>query len=225
MFERLSLPIGIEMHTLGHLLTSLLLVVLVFSSDASFAVDTAKSANSDAIAERERLIKAIQKGGFVLLMRHSATEPGTGDPLDFKLGDCSTQRNLSAKGRDDAQKIGQALRKLNAPIGRVLNSPWCRARDTAQLAFGKSEDYEPLSSIFNDRIKVSDQSDVVKRRMGMHQKNTGKKDNLVMVTHNVNITALVNVFTEQSEIVVVKPDGCCGTRVYGTLKLSDLVRD
>jgi phosphohistidine phosphatase SixA len=210
--NRISIPPFIR------LLISLALVLV----GLLFSVCYASSALSDAASERERLIHAIQKGGFVLLMRHSATEPGTGDPPDFKLGDCATQRNLSPKGREDAKRLGESLKKLSVPIGRVLNSPWCRTRDTARLAFGKSEDYEPLSSTFNDRVHTRDQTEVVKRRMGMHN---GKKDNLVMVTHNVNISALANVFTEQSEIVVVKPDGCCGIRVYGTLKLSDLVRD
>ncbi|MEN9293955.1 MAG: hypothetical protein RIT31_720, partial [Actinomycetota bacterium] len=70
--------------------------------------------------------------GYVLLMRH-ALAPGVGDPENFKLGDCSTQRNLSAEGREDAREIGEWLKRRDIPILRVESSRWCRARETAEL--------------------------------------------------------------------------------------------
>src|SRR5436190_10548946 len=88
----------------------------------------------------------LRKGGLVILMRHAATEPGLGDPAGFRIGDCSTQRNLSEAGRADARRIGERFRAERVPITRVYTSPWCRCRETALLAFGRAEDWEPLSS-------------------------------------------------------------------------------
>ena len=77
-------------------------------------------------------IQGTNPKGYVLLMRH-ALAPGVGDPENFRLGDCSTQRNLSDEGRQDAQEIGQWLERREVKILRVESSRWCRAKETAQL--------------------------------------------------------------------------------------------
>ena len=66
----------------------------------------------------------LKKGGYVLLMRHAATEPGTGDPPQFKPGQCNTQRNLSAAGREQAAKTGQRFRDAGINLSAVLSSSW-----------------------------------------------------------------------------------------------------
>jgi broad specificity phosphatase PhoE len=76
------------------------------------------------------------------------TDPGAGDPPGMRLDDCATQRNLSAEGRAHARRIGEAFRKMQIPVGRVLSSPWCRCVETAKLAFGGAEVSEPLSNLF-----------------------------------------------------------------------------
>jgi phosphohistidine phosphatase SixA len=170
-----------------------------------------------ARADERELWAQLRRGGLVLLMRHASTD-GTGDPAAFSLEDCSTQRNLSGRGRDEAVRIGERIRAEKVRIARVYTSPWCRCRETATLAFGKSEDWEPLSSFFDYPDREAAYSQSVKKRIAGYaaRKPAG---NVVMVTHNVNIAALTRLSVAPGSIVVVRPDGCCGLRVAGELRL------
>jgi broad specificity phosphatase PhoE len=159
----------------------------------------------------------MRRGGLVLLMRHANTD-GAGDDPGFTLDDCSTQRNLSEKGREEARRIGERLRAGKVPIARVYTSPWCRCRDTATLAFGKAEDWEPLSSFFDFPHREAYYSERVRKRIASYG-NAKPRGNIVMVSHNVNIGALARLSVQPGDIVVVKPEGCCGMRVLGALQL------
>jgi hypothetical protein len=90
----------------------------------------------------------LREGGNVVLMRHARTEPGVGDPPDFRLGECATQRNLSAEGREQARRIGEAFQREAIRLDEVRNSAWCRCVDTAQLAFGRQVVWPPINSFF-----------------------------------------------------------------------------
>lgn len=87
----------------------------------------------------------LRRGGVVLAMRH-ALAPGTFDPPGFRIGDCSTQRNLSDTGREQARRIGQWFATRSLQPARVRSSPWCRCVDSAQLAFGAAEVWPALGS-------------------------------------------------------------------------------
>lgn len=157
-----------------------------------------------AAAPDTELWQRLQGGGHVLLMRHAATTPGIGDPPGFRLDVCSTQRNLSEQGRRDAAVIGTAFRTRGIPLGPVWSSRWCRCLDTARLAFGRVEQAPMIDSIFRDdeaasRAKVRE---TLARIASWRQQ--GTKDNLVLVTHDVNIRALVDEFVAQGEIVVAR---------------------
>lgn len=164
------------------------------------------------------LWQRLQGGGHVLLIRHAATDPGIGDPPGFRLADCATQRNLSDQGRQDARAIGAALRRRGVPVGPVLSSRWCRCIDTARLAFGRVEAAPMLDSIFRDgqaegRAKV--------RQVLVMAAAYADKPNLVLVTHDVNIRALVNEYASQGEIVVARPQQG-RLEVVGRLQPQDL---
>ena len=88
---------------------------------------------------------ALRSGGVVLAMRH-AFAPGTFDPPGFRLGECGTQRNLDDTGRAQARLIGGWFETRALKPARVRSSPWCRCMDTATLAFGKAEPWDPLGS-------------------------------------------------------------------------------
>lgn len=159
---------------------------------------------------------ALKEGGYVVLIRHAITDPGIGDPDNFKLGDCSTQRNLSAQGRADAKRIGEAFRRQGIPVSEVLSSRWCRCIDTAQLAFGKVTPSPMLDSIFTERGKAAEErtrsvADAIARMP--------PDRNLVMVTHQVNIQALAGVSVAAGEVVVAKPGRPSGLAVVGRLRL------
>src|SRR3954447_24416768 len=102
-----------------------------------------------ATPDDRSLAQQLRKGGLVLLMRHASTEGGAGDPPGFDLEDCSTQRNLSEAGRAESRDAGERLRKMGVAIAQVYTSPWCRCRETAQIAFGRAEDWAPLGSFFD----------------------------------------------------------------------------
>ena len=160
----------------------------------------------------------LRSGGMVLLMRHASTEGSPGDPPGYRLDDCATQRNLSEAGRREAARAGEHLRRIGAPIERVYTSPWCRCRETARIAFGQAEDWEPLGSFF-DRPQLEAEATGHVRTRILGYTITRPHGNVVMVTHDANIAALTKLSVAPAEIVVVQPDGCCGVRVAGRLAL------
>lgn len=93
--------------------------------------------SSLAQASLAELINALQAGGKIVYLRHAATDHSMKDMERQDLQDCSRQRNLSAKGRQQAEDIGKAIKALKIPVGEVTSSPYCRCKDTAQLALGK----------------------------------------------------------------------------------------
>jgi broad specificity phosphatase PhoE len=159
-----------------------------------------------AAASAEDLWQRLQGGKHVLLVRHAATEPGIGDPPGFALGDCATQRNLSAPGRADAQALGAAVRLHGVPVARVLSSRWCRCQDTARIAFGKVEPAPMLDSMMNDDDNVRSRKLAELRQAVQAWQGPG---NLVLVTHDVNIRALTGDKLAQGEMLVAtrRPDG------------------
>jgi len=163
----------------------------------------------------EALWSALRNGGYVLLMRHAATEPGIGDPPQFKPGDCKTQRNLSAAGREQAANTGQRLKDADISISTVLSSSWCRCLDTATIAFGSATPDPALDSFFGDRIAQSEQQTAAVRARIQSFRGPG---NLVMVTHQVNITALTGEFPGEGEIFVV------WTSSQGSLQLTGRIK-
>ena len=168
--------------------------------------------------DEAQLWQQLRRGGNVILIRHASTMPGLGDPQGFRLDDCATQRNLSDAGREEARRVGERLRAERVPIGSVYTSPWCRCRETAAIAFGKGEDWAPLSSVFDMPDKDAEFTERVKKRIGTYS-SRAMKGNVVMVTHNVNIASLTKLSVAPGEMVVVRPDGCCGLRVVGRLLL------
>ena len=153
----------------------------------------------------------LREGHLVLLMRHGATEAGLGDPAGYRLDDCRTQRNLSDAGRTEARHVGERLRDARVPIAKVYTSPWCRCRETAQLAFGTAEDWEPLSSFFDFPEREAEYTRAVLKRIAGYVRHPAG-GNVVMVTHNVNIAALTRHSVGPATLVPVRPDGCCSAR-------------
>jgi phosphohistidine phosphatase SixA len=158
---------------------------------------------------------AARADGTHLLMRH-ARAPGTGDPAGFRLGDCATQRNLDDQGRAQARRIGEAIRAAGVRVDLVLSSAWCRATDTAALlGLGPVVPEPSLNSFFADRSDADRSTADLAGRLGAL---AGRK--AVLVTHQVNITALTGVYPAAGEIlaVAVRPDGA-GVELRGRLAL------
>lgn len=171
-----------------------------------------------AAADEAAAWAALKAGGHVALMRHASTEAGLGDPPGYRLPDCATQRNLSAQGREEAKRIGERLRAEGVAVDRVFSSPWCRCLETARLAFGKADELPALGSFFDDRSQEAERTERLRRRIGNYS--TRKpKGTVFLVTHHVNIQALTHEAVGAGEIVVVRPDGCCGLKVVGRIAI------
>ncbi len=152
--------------------------------------------------EVDRLLLA--QAGRTVLIRH-ATAPGTGDPAGFVLDDCATQRNLSEAGRAQARRIGERFAAWGVAVDAVLSGRWCRSLETARIAFGaeRVEPFAPLDSFFGDRSAEPGQTAATKARIAGFDGDGV----LVMVTHQVNITALTGIVPAQGEAIVVEPSG------------------
>jgi len=164
-------------------------------------------------AADEALWQLMRGGGQVVFMRHAVTTPGVGDPAGFHLDDCATQRNLTDTGRDDARRVGAAFRTRGIPVGRVLSSPWCRCLETAQLAFGRSETWTPLSNLFDNRASEAEQMRELSEIAGRRPSG----GNVVLVTHGSVVLPLTGIQPAPAELVVLTPDGSGRFRVAGRL--------
>lgn len=152
--------------------------------------------------------------GLVVAMRH-AIAPGTGDPANFKLGECSTQRNLSEQGRTQAKQIGAEFRNRNIKIARILSSQWCRCLETAKLMnLGKVELFPAVNSFFSDSSKAARQTAIV-RKLIVDNRNT--KGAIIIVTHQVNITAITDIVPQSGEAVILKADRQGKVQIVGRI--------
>ena len=129
----------------------------------------------------DKIINQLKSGGNIIFIRH-AIAPGNGDPDNFDLKDCSTQRNLSKNGIEQSKKIGEFFKDNKIKVEKVLSSEWCRCKDTAKFAFKNFE-------VFIKNLKK-----YVKEWKG--------EDNLVLITHYVVILAVLDKGTSSGEILI-----------------------
>jgi len=173
---------------------------------------TAQSSLANGLLIWDKLQGSAPKG-YVLLMRHSYA-PGVGDPDNFKLNDCSTQRNLSDVGRQDAKDVGEWLQRREIKIFRVETSRWCRAKETAQLlGLGKVRLNKNLDSLFEEADALNHpQTAAVRKQIQNHRNKTGL---LVLVGHYVNIAALTGVGVASGEGILIKANALGEFKVFG----------
>ena len=166
------------------------------------------------LAADDELWAALARGGHVALMRH-AEAPGTGDPPNFRLNDCATQRNLSEEGRRFSRDLGAQFRRRGVGVARVLSSQWCRCLETARLMdlgpVGTAP--EALNSFFENPSERERSTAALRRLLAA----LPRDGTALLVTHQVNITALTGVFPQSGEIVVLRLDPAGGYAVAGRL--------
>ena len=153
--------------------------------------------------EIRALAGLLRAGGCAVLFRHAATEAGIGDPPNFRLGDCSTQRLLSDAGRAQSRRIGQRFKAQALQARSVQSSAWCRCRDTATLAFGEHTVWPALNSTFDDSSGQPAQTRLLRQRLldipaGQFE---------TWVTHQVNISALTGEWAAIGEAFIVASNG------------------
>lgn len=157
---------------------------------------------SGAAPASEQLWSLLRGGGQVVLVRHTQTDPGVGDPPEFRLDDCATQRNLNEQGRGDAVRLGVAIRDRKVPVAQVLASPWCRTIDTARLAFGRAPRTSAALANLHGRAWSEDAQVAELRKLVQAPPRGG---NLFLVTHGSTIYALAGITVGMGEMVVLTP--------------------
>ena len=168
-------------------------LLLLFAFVAAFGLPPAPTAADQRFAR-------LSEPGIVAIMRH-ALAPGSGDSASFTLDDCATQRNLDARGRDQAQEIGKAIRAAGVTIDRVLTSQWCRCRDTAELlGLGPVEDLPALNSFFRNPARADPQTADLRQFL----LSLPPGETVILVTHYVNIRALTGRGVASGEVVLLK---------------------
>ncbi len=168
-------------------------LLILFAFIAAFGLPPAPTAADQRFAR-------LTEPGIVAVMRH-ALAPGSGDTASFALDDCATQRNLDARGREQARAIGVAIQAAGATVDRVLTSQWCRCRDTAELlGLGPVEELRVLNSFFRNPARAEPQTaDLRRYLLGLPPGET-----IILVTHYVNIRALTGRPVASGEVVLLK---------------------
>ena len=147
----------------------------------------------------ENLVDQLKDGGKLIFIRH-AYAPGNGDPNNFNLNDCSTQRNLSEDGRKQAKQIGEYFRKNKIKIEKVLSSEWCRCKETAKIAFKNFSTNNFLNSFYSTKYEKN--KDKQLKAINDYIKKFKSNKNLVLVTHYVVISEILNYYPSSGEIVI-----------------------
>ena len=148
----------------------------------------------------ENLIKKLKKGGNIIFIRH-ALAPGSGDPENFNIKNCSTQRNLNTEGIEQSKKMGLFFQQNNIPIDKVLSSEWCRCKDTAKFAFKDYETFNALNSFFSSKFEKNKEKQM--KDLNKFLNNWESNKNLILITHYVVILESLNKTVSSGEIVVV----------------------
>lgn len=181
------------------------------SGICAFAGATSASPEADPALGGE-----LRRGGLVLVFRHAATDFSKPDHDPVDLSDCRTQRNLSAQGRAEARAIVRAVRRLSLRIGRVLTSPFCRTKQTAQLAFGRGTVNRALLNTVNSVHDSSWRSQIrdARRLLGTRPA-PGRLT--VLVTHGSVVGDMTGLTLEEGEALVFRPRGSSRFRLVGRI--------
>ena len=164
---------------------------------------TALAQGAPAAVQRVTVKDAAQQlagGGWILMMRHEQTVPGVGDPPNFSLDDCATQRNLSDAGRARARRAGEAMRAAGLVPAVVRAGRWCRVRETAELAFGRFETWTALDSFFGQPERAG----AHRERVIDFARSYTSSGHAMLVTHQVNITGALEVYPEMGEVIAAR---------------------
>ena len=147
----------------------------------------------------DEILHFLKEGKKIIFIRH-AIAPGNGDPDNFNINDCTTQRNLSKNGIIQSKNIGLFFEKNEIKIDKVLSSEWCRCKDTAKIAFKQFETFDGLNSFYDE--KFASNEDIQITNLKKYIKNWKGNQNLILVTHFVVISSVLNVSTSSGEMII-----------------------
>ena len=147
----------------------------------------------------DRILNSLKEGKKLIFIRH-AIAPGNGDPNNFNIKDCSTQRNLNKNGIKQSKKIGLFFKKNKIKIDKILSSEWCRCIDTAKYAFENFDTFDALNSFYDEKFAANETRQI--NDLKKYIKNWDSDKNLVFVTHYVVISSILNTGSSSGEIII-----------------------
>ena len=168
----------------------------------------------NVLAGEQEIWRALSSKGNIALIRHTIA-PGVGDPPEFSINDCETQRNLSKEGRLQAKRLGERFRKNGIETAKIFSSQWCRCLETASLLkLGKVDELPILNSFYRRYERENEQTKGLERWIVRQKINQP----IVLITHQVNITALTGIFPAEGELVAIKVAENGKIQVRGTIE-------
>lgn len=199
-------------------------LVLSSSIPALAADNPASSATTNVIVPGwnavPTLVSRLRRGGLVVYFRHAVTDVTQVDQRPVEFFNCGKQRNLSAEGRSQSRAIGEAFRSLGLPVGQVLSSPFCRALDTARLAFGRAESSEKLSFAMGAATHVKENAAEALRQLLSVPPASGT--NRIIVSHTANLKDAAGIWPATEGIAIVfEPRGAEGFRAIAQVLPAD----
>ena len=160
------------------------------------------------------LLQALRGGGLILYFRHTSTDFGQNDDAMNGYEDCARQRNLTDRGRDEARRIGDAIKRLDIPIGDVLASPFCRTRETAQLIFGRAT-VAPAVRGGPARPETNDRYAELRKLLSTPPRSG---TNLAIASHGNPFHAVTDTqYLSEGEAAVIRPLGALGFRIVARI--------
>lgn len=170
-----------------------------------------------AFADDENVWAALKQGGKIILLRHTHVDMREGIGR-LAPENCAAEVNLSASGTEQAKRIGEAFRARGIEIGEILSSPYCRCIDTGRLAFGRATAVQylmPPGVVSDSQAKLN--NEIVLQEILKHRDSS----NLVMITHDLNISNIVLEPTiKMGEFFVLQPNGT-DFDVIGNIRMGD----
>ena len=160
----------------------------------------------------QNLINELKQEGKLIFIRH-AYAPGGGDPINFDISNCNTQRNLNDSGRIQADKIGSLFRDNNISIHKVYSSEWCRCKETALIAFNEFETKNFLNSFYSSKFSKNKIKQI--KELKKYIEESQNEGNLVLITHYVVISEVLGYVPTSGEIIISNKD----FKIIGNIKI------
>lgn len=196
-------------------LTVVFFVLLVFNNLEGEEEFQEKTVDRD-------LVEKVREGGFVLYLRHGKTDPAQPDHYPLDLEDCSTQRPLTNEGRAEIKSVGEAIRKAGIPVFEVISSPMCRARESAEIAFGPDYRVE-VNLMYTAHLTSEQKIPIIERtRELLSCSDIPEGMNRVIVAHAPNLADLLGYFPErEGSLIIFRPLSENGFEYLGTILPED----
>lgn len=202
--SRRLIPCGPPCSGLTMVLTLALALPLPLHA-AEPAASPAATDKEPPLADLTTILPDLRKGGYVIYFRHGPTDQSVADDTEPDFSRCDSQRNLTAAGREQASQIGQAFRALHIPVGEVISSPFCRTKDTAQLAFARYTVNRDLYFALNVDAAERDRLSKALRRMLATQPG---RANTIIVAHSANLKEAAGIWPKPEGVAYdFRPQG------------------